>query len=80
LLHHFKNNQSHPHHNATPAGQGESAAPNGGTSVSAEKAKGAKPQPDIQLAQAIGILEHWSKYKVELAKADDSLAAGGTSQ
>jgi hypothetical protein len=33
-----------------------------------------KPEKDIQLDRAISILEHWSKYKVQLAKADDPVA------
>jgi len=78
LLHHFKNNQTHP--GAVPARKnGASAAPgNGG--ASADKGKGSKPQQDLQLDKAISILEHWNKYKVELAKADDSTAEAGMKQ
>src|SRR5262249_21230278 len=74
LLHHFKNNQPRPSRGASP-GQNGAARP--GASGS-EKGKAAKAQPDVQLDKAIGILEHWSKYKVELAKADDSAAGSGT--
>jgi len=80
LLHHFKNNQAHPAHGATSAGQNGAGASNPGASSSIEKAKSAKSQPDVQLDKAIGILEHWSKYKVELAKADNSSASTGTRQ
>ena len=81
LLHHFKNSQTHPSHSATPLQQnGTSSMPtNGASGGSSEKGKAAKPPPDVQLDKAISILEHWNKYKVELAKADDSTEAG-TSQ
>ncbi len=79
LLHHFKNNQAHHVHGATSAGQNGAGASTPGASSSIEKGKSAKVQPDIQLDKAIGILEHWSKYKVELAKADDSSTVSGTS-
>jgi carboxyl-terminal processing protease len=71
LLHHFKNNQVHPAHGAKSASQNGGTS-NPGASSSIEKGKSAKPQSDVQLDKAIGILEHWSKYKVELAKADNS--------
>jgi len=80
LLHHFKNNQAYPAHGATSAGHNGAGASNPGVSSSVEKGKSAKPQPDVQLDKAIGILEHWSKYKVELAKADNSSTGAGTSQ
>jgi carboxyl-terminal processing protease len=80
LLHHFKNNQVHPAHGPTPTGQNGTGASHPGPSSSIEKSKSAKAQPDVQLDKAIGILEHWSKYKVELAKADDSSTETGTSQ
>ncbi len=80
LLHHFKNNQRHPSHGAKSAGQNGAAAPTPGPSSLNEKGKAAKPQPDLQLDKALGILQHWNKYKVELAKADDSSAEAGTSQ
>jgi carboxyl-terminal processing protease len=72
LLHHFKNNQAHPVHGPASAGQNGAAAPQPAASSAAELGKSAKTQPDVQLDKAISILEHWSKYKVELAKADDS--------
>ncbi|HKU27820.1 MAG TPA: S41 family peptidase [Candidatus Sulfotelmatobacter sp.] len=78
LLHHFKNSQSRPGHSAA-AGQNGGAPQSKGSSA-AEPGKPAKAQPDIQLDRAISILEHWSKYKVELAKADDSASDSGTSQ
>ena len=79
LLHHFKNNQPHPSHGASSAGQNGAAAHPGPSSAN-EKGKTAKAQPDVQLDRAVSILEHWNKYKVELAKADDPAARTGTSQ
>ena len=79
LLHHFQNNQAHHVHGAASAGQNGAGAATPGMSSSIEKGKSAKAQPDVQLDKAIGILEHWSKYKVELAKADDSSTVAGTS-
>jgi carboxyl-terminal processing protease len=78
LLHHFKNNQSHPGHSAG-AGQSGSGGPNSAPSSSKDNGK-AKPQDDVQLSKAISILEHWNKYKVELAKADDASTNSDTSQ
>jgi carboxyl-terminal processing protease len=80
LLHHFKNNQAHPAHGASSAGQNGTGAPNPGESSSNEKGKSPKPEQDIQLDKAVGILQHWNKYKVELAKADDSSVETGASQ
>ena len=80
LLHHFKNDQTHPAPGAHSSGQNGAAASKPGESGSSAKGKSAKPQPDVQLDKAIGILEHWSKYKVELAKADDASTSPGTSQ
>jgi carboxyl-terminal processing protease len=67
LLHHFQNNQAHPANHKSPSGSPDSTPRTPGTSD-----KSAKPEADIQLDKAISILEHWSKYKVELAKADDA--------
>ena len=38
-------------------------------------AKADKPVKDVQLDKAIEVLEHWNKYKVQLAKADNSAPA-----
>jgi carboxyl-terminal processing protease len=78
LLHHFKNNQVHPAHKSMPTGQNGASHPEPSSSI--EKNKSAKAQPDIQLDRAIAILEHWSKYKVELAKADDPSIGTGANQ
>jgi carboxyl-terminal processing protease len=78
LLHHFKNNQAHPVNGAKSGQNGGTSNP--GASSSIEKGKPAKPQSDVQLDKAIGILEHWSKYKFDLAKADNSSTGTGTSQ
>jgi carboxyl-terminal processing protease len=80
LLHHFRNNQAHPAHGPSSAGQNGGAGPQPAGSSAVEPGKSAKAQPDVQLDKAISILEHWSKYKVELAKADDSTSDTGTSQ
>jgi carboxyl-terminal processing protease len=80
LLHHFRNNQAHPAHGPSSAGQNGAAGPQPAGSSAVEPGKSAKAQPDVQLDKAISILEHWSKYKVELAKADDSTSDTGTSQ
>ena len=80
LLHHFKNNQAHPGNGSRSSDQNGAGASNPGVLSSNEKGKAAGPQKDVQLDKALGILEHWSKYKVELAKADDSSTAAGTSQ
>jgi len=78
LLHHFKNNQAHPAAGAvSPNGAGGTNPKGPGSN---ESGKSAKLQTDVQLDKAIGILEHWSKYKVELAKADDSSTPAGTRQ
>jgi len=76
LPHHFQNNQQ----------QGTSAKPSAGGQPGAEpehnpgskpeeQGKAAKPEKDVQLDRAISILEHWSKYKVQLAKADAAPAS-----
>jgi carboxyl-terminal processing protease len=80
LLHHFKNNQSHPAHGAPAGGSNGVNSPGSGESTPGAKAKSAKAAPDVQLDKAISILEHWNKYKVELAKADDSSIEAGASQ
>jgi carboxyl-terminal processing protease len=79
LLHHFKNNQVHPGRSTSSTGQGAGSS-QPGTSSASEKGKTEKPQPDVQLDKAISILQHWSQYKVELAKADDSSRVTGSRQ
>jgi len=83
LLHHFNNNQSQGKRKTPANGPGANqigtpgnAAPESAAALSKET----KPEKDVQLDKAISILEHWSKYKVELAKADDaSVPAAGDS-
>ena len=77
LLHHFQNNQNHGVNPALPANGGASATPeNQGPGKANEKGgKTAKPEKDVQLDKAISILEHWNKYKVQLANADSSASA-----
>ena len=74
LLHHFQNNQK-PSSPQKPAGEdnGASAAPENPAKPNAE-AKPAKSEKDIQLEKAVSILEHWEKYKVQLALADHTAA------
>jgi len=76
LLHHFNNSQSQSKSKIPVNGPGANqtgtpgyAAPNSAGT------KAIKPEKDIQLDKAISILEDWSKYKVQLAKADDAPAA-----
>jgi carboxyl-terminal processing protease len=76
LLHHFNNNQSQTKSKIPVNGPGANqtgtpgnASPSPTNAGSSSKA--GKPDKDVQLDKAISILEHWSKYKVELAKADD---------
>ena len=77
LLHHFNNNQTQSKSKTPVNGPGanQTGTPGNAAPQSAtEGAKAAKPEKDVQLDKAISILEHWSKYKVELAKADDASA------
>jgi carboxyl-terminal processing protease len=74
LLHHFQNNQVQPSHDA-PAPAKQNSAFQTPSSNPGEKAKNPKPETDVQLEKAISILEHWNKYKVELARADNDFPA-----
>ena len=72
LPHHFKNNQHPPSLSIPGAGNdGAGSKPTGKQGVGTE----AKPQKDVQLDKAISILEHWNKYKIELARADGQSAS-----
>src|SRR5713101_7858335 len=72
LPHHFQNNQHRPSLSIPGAGNdGAGSKPTGKQGVGAE----AKPQKDVQLDKAISILEHWNKYKIELARADGQSAS-----
>jgi carboxyl-terminal processing protease len=73
LLHHFKNGQLLKKGAAPAAAPGGPATAPGAGPGPAAGVEG-KPEKDVQLDQALNILEHWSKYKVELAKADNSSA------
>jgi len=85
LLHHFQNNQ-HLGNGAKDAPGGEPGAPTGEKPAGKpdEQGKAGKPVKDLQLDKAISILEHWNKYKVQLAKVDEASAgapaASGSSQ
>jgi carboxyl-terminal processing protease len=72
LPHHFQNNQHQP--SLSIPGAGDDGA---GTKPAGKRGAGteAKPQKDVQLDKAISILEHWSKYKIELARADGQSAS-----
>lgn len=75
LPHHFKNNQHQPSLSIPGAGNdGAGSKPAGKQGVGTE----AKPQKDVQLDKAISILEHWNKYKIELARADGQSASAAT--
>lgn len=70
LLHHFQN----PKNGAKPApgpAPGAAAPEEKPAGKPGDQSKAAKPEKDVQLDKAISILEHWSKYKVQLAKADE---------
>jgi carboxyl-terminal processing protease len=74
LLHHFNNNQTQSKSKIPVNGPGanQTGTPGNARPESTQAGpKGAKPEKDVQLDKAISILQHWSKYKVELAKADD---------
>jgi len=77
LLHHFNNNQSQSKSKVPANGPGANQTGTPGNAAPGSAAgKAVKPEKDIQLDKAISILEHWSKYKVQLAKADDAPAVG----
>jgi len=72
LPRHFKNNQRQPSLSIPGAGDGGAVSkPPGKQGVGTE----AKQQKDVQLDKAISILEHWNKYKIELARADGQSAS-----
>lgn len=73
LLHHFKNGQRKPKASA-PGGASQTSQPAAPAAASAAEPK---PEKDVQLEKAISILEHWSKYKTDLARNDAPPAAAG---
>src|SRR5579859_2895202 len=78
LLHHFQNNQR-PGGVAKPSTNDNVAAPPPAPALKpGDQAHKAKDEKDLQLEKAISILEHWDKYKVQLAKADNSTMASST--
>jgi carboxyl-terminal processing protease len=84
LLHHFKNGQrpgGSPAASPAKDNGGKGAAPAAKPGDQGKAAKPEKPEKDAQLDKAISILEHWNKYKIQLAKADtpaaDNAAARG---
>jgi carboxyl-terminal processing protease len=76
LLNHFKNGQTSPNGSPKPTLQEQNAAPQAPLKPSAS-AKPGKSEQDIQLEKAVSILEHWNKYKVQLALADPTAPTGG---
>ncbi|HVN91812.1 MAG TPA: S41 family peptidase [Candidatus Binataceae bacterium] len=68
LLHHFENQQQKGP--SKPGAPDKGAAPAAPASKPGDQTKKDKSEKDVQLDQAIAILEHWDKYKVQLAKAD----------
>jgi carboxyl-terminal processing protease len=76
LLHHFNNNQTQKKNKIPAAGPGanQQGTPGNPAPSAGVSAKTPKPEKDIQLDKAISILEHWDKYKVQLAKAEDTSA------
>ena len=78
LLHHFNNNQTQKKNKIPAAGPGANQQGTPGNPGPSAGAKMPKPEKDVQLDKAISILEHWNKYKVQLAKADDISATPDT--
>lgn len=76
LLHHFKNNEGKPHSHEKPTGKSK-AAPHEHSAKAKEHVL--PKQKDVQLQRAIQVLEHWSNYKLQLARSDGppSLASSG---
>jgi carboxyl-terminal processing protease len=75
LLHHFQNRQRFGIHPGKSGGAEDSQSPAPGTGHGAKpgtSSKNGKPEKDVQLEKAIAILDHWNKYRVQLAKADDT--------
>jgi carboxyl-terminal processing protease len=78
LLHHFKNGQQPPANKgaaapaAAPATNPINAVPEPANPDDGSSEEGPKLEKDVQLQKALDVLEHWNKYKVQLAKADDS--------
>jgi len=74
LLHHFENQQQGaPSKSVSPENKG--GAPQAPSTKPGEETKKDKTEKDAQLDQAVAILEHWDKYKVQLAKADPPSSA-----
>jgi carboxyl-terminal processing protease len=75
LLHHFKNGQQPPANNGAaapaPATNPINAVPEPAGPADNSGAEGPKPEKDVQLQKALEVLEHWNKYKMQLAKADN---------
>ena len=92
LLHHFQNGQT-PADPPKPAADDKVRArrrrtPAKPDTMTSRQERGKPDEKDIQLEKAVSILEHWNKYKVQLALADhsgrdrtdrlgESLSAGG---
>jgi carboxyl-terminal processing protease len=76
LLHHFNNNQTQKKNKIPAAGPGanQQGTPGNPGPAAGAGAKTPKPEKDVQLDKAISILEHWDKFKVQLAKAEDTSA------
>jgi len=76
LLHHFQNGQRRKLPGGLPGAV--NVNPGAAPGKNGKTAKNGKPD-DPQLAKAISILEHWSKYKVQLAQADPTGASSASS-
>jgi carboxyl-terminal processing protease len=75
LLHHFQNRQKLGVHPIKSGGaeDGQSTAPDHKQGLKpGASGKNGKPEKDVQLEKAIAILDHWNRYRVQLAKADDT--------
>jgi carboxyl-terminal processing protease len=78
LLHHFQNGQR-PISPQKPLLPDNGVAPVGPSLKPGDQTHKGKNEKDVQLDQAISILEHWDKYKMQLAKADP-LSIGSDTQ
>ena len=76
LPHHFQNGQGPGTVGKTPNAPAGGGAANPATApTSADKAKKGQAEKDVQLDKAVNILENWSQYKVQLARADSTQAS-----
>lgn len=69
LLHHFKNPKGEKN-SSKGAKHEHGAVEHAPAKPGTTKASKTKPQKDVQLEKAVWVLNHWSKFKTELAKGE----------